>query len=80
MQCYQPGGFSGCLRGQVVIKYQCLGNLDAQRAYTSAPVQVAPSNGSLGKSQWQEQQLQQLQATPMSYEEYQRRYREIVGQ
>ncbi|WAG77001.1 hypothetical protein LMK08_16630 [Metapseudomonas furukawaii] len=38
---------------------------------------VAP----LSQPQWQAQQLQQLKAeTGLSYEEYQRRYREIVGQ
>ena len=37
--------------------------------------------GQLSREQWREQQLQQLQSeTGLSYEEYQRRYRQIMGQ
>ncbi|MNE88787.1 hypothetical protein D3C80_1861250 [compost metagenome] len=52
-----------------------------------AHLQVAPvpqpaiaSASDMPKAQWQQQQLDNLAKTPMSYEEYQRRYREIVGQ
>lgn len=39
------------------------------------------TNAPLSQPQWQAQQLQRLQSeTGLSYEEYQRRYREIVGQ
>ncbi|MCY1554867.1 hypothetical protein D9M68_914780 [compost metagenome] len=38
------------------------------------------SSYGMGKAQWQEQQLNELAKTPMSYEEYQRRYRQIMGQ
>ncbi|MDT4870226.1 hypothetical protein FQZ97_1052970 [compost metagenome] len=41
--------------------------------YAPAPAQAAPAGGQM------EAQLQELKATPMSYEEYQRRYREITS-
>jgi hypothetical protein len=49
------------------------------------PLVLAPSGqpaaAPLSQPQWQSQQLQQLKSEPgLSYEEYQRRYREIVGQ
>lgn len=45
--------------------------------YAPAPAQTQPAAASASQV---EAQLQQLKATPMSYEEYQRRYREITGQ
>lgn len=43
--------------------------------YAPAPAQAAPAPASQVEAQ-----LQELRATPMSYEEYQRRYREITVQ
>lgn len=84
--CYQRDGFGTCVAGQVLIKYQCLGNLDAVTPASStptgfAPAGAAPANGSMSQSQWQAMQLQQLMSEKgLSYEEYQRRYRLITGQ
>lgn len=47
----------------------------APRSY--APVVAAPTAASASS---REAQLEELSRTPMSYEEYQRRYREIMGQ
>lgn len=45
------------------------------------PVQDAGVPGEMTRDQWRAQQLQQLQSeTSLSYEEYQRRYRQIMGQ
>jgi hypothetical protein len=50
-------------------------------ATAARPAQVTPAGGMLTKDQWKQQQLQKLdQETGLSYEEYQRRYREITGQ
>ncbi|MCY1465836.1 hypothetical protein D9M71_840340 [compost metagenome] len=51
----------------------------ASQYYQPAPVQTSAQMPSSGAKELQLQQLQQLQGT-LSYEEYQRRYREIVGQ
>ncbi|MCY1283412.1 YecR-like lipoprotein [compost metagenome] len=81
--CYQRDGFGSCVAGQMIIKYQCIGNLDAQASPSPTSASQAPpahASGSLSKAQWQQQQLQQIQNTPMSYEEYQRRYKQIMAQ
>ncbi|WP_330114102.1 hypothetical protein SA496_15655 [Pseudomonas sp. JS3066] len=52
----------------------------ATQTATSAAMPVATS-APLSQPQWQEQQLQQLKAEQgLSYEEYQRRYRQITAQ
>lgn len=80
--CHQRDGFGTCVAGQVVHTYQCIGNLNeaaqAQPVTTQAPASLS---GALSKDQWQQQQLQQLKSeTGLSYEEYTRRYRQIMGQ
>jgi hypothetical protein len=48
----------------------------------AAPLSVAPAAaGSLSKGEWQQIQLNQLkQESGLSYEEYQKWYRKIIGQ
>lgn len=79
--CYQMNGYGTCIAGQVIIKYQCHGegNSSASSAPTSQP--AAKPSVSLSREQWKQQQLQKLdQETGLSYDEYQRRYQEILGQ
>ncbi len=80
-KCIQQDGWGTCVAGQMVIKYQCLGNLDAPppSSRPSAQVTTGSAPGMMTKQQWQQQQLEQLNREGLSYEEYQRRYREIVG-
>jgi hypothetical protein len=86
VNCHQRNGFGTCVAGQVLVKYQCIGNLDAAPAsvasrHSPSPVEAAAPNGSLSKGQWQEMQLQQLtNEKGLSYEEYQRRYKLIMAQ
>lgn len=48
---------------------------------SQAPAIQSAAPGQLSREQWREQQLQQLQSeTGLSYEEYQRRYRQIMSQ
>lgn len=50
-------------------------------APTSTPAVESAAPGQLSKEQWRSQQLEQLKSeTGLSYEEYQRRYRQIMGQ
>ncbi|MNF03511.1 hypothetical protein D3C80_2028480 [compost metagenome] len=72
------------------VRYNVEGNLILDRAqpgcggvasqyYRPAPVQTSAQASASNAKELQLQQLQQLQGT-LSYEEYQRRYREITGQ
>jgi hypothetical protein len=82
--CHQFNGYGTCIAGQVVVKYQCIGTADrpvSTSSFAPAAPQAAASTGGLSRDQWKQQQLQKLdQETGLSYEEYQRRYREITGQ
>ena len=82
--CNRTNNYGGCVAGQVVYKYQCLGDLGAAPQFqpSAAPLSVAPqAAGSLSKDQWQQIQLNELkQTTGLTYEEYQKRYKAIMGQ
>ena len=82
--CNQSNGYGTCIAGQVIYKYQCIGNISEapMSQPAAAPLSAAPAAaGSLSKGQWQQIQLDELKRTPgLSYEEYQKRYRQIMGQ
>jgi hypothetical protein len=79
--CQARRGFSECSAWQVSIKYQCLGNL----GQVSQPVNYLGSgtpmaSAPMSKEDFQREQVQKLTQENVSYEEYQRRYRIIMGQ
>jgi hypothetical protein len=80
--CNQRDGWGNCVAGQVVIKYQCIGDLGAlsPERLTQVSSTAAPSAGSLSKAQWQQQQLDELSRKSIPYEQYQQEYRRIMGQ
>lgn len=82
--CNQFNGYGTCIAGQVIYKYQCIGNISEAPMIqpTAAPLSAAPAaTGSLSKGEWQQIQLNQLKQEPgLSYEEYQKRYRQIMEQ
>lgn len=80
--CNQRDGWGNCVAGQVVIKYQCIGDLGATtpERVTQVSSTAAPSAGSLNKAQWQQQQLDELSRKSIPYEQYQQEYRRIMGQ
>lgn len=82
--CHQTNGYGTCIAGQIVHKYQCIGNISEAPMIqpAAAPLSAAPAAaGSLSKGEWQQIQLNQLkQESGLSYEEYQKRYRQIMGQ
>ncbi len=87
--CYARNGFGTCTQGQVIEKYQCLGDLGATRQSAPSqpqalqraqPAQSGTGSSALDKKTWQDQQIQKLQDSDISYEEYQARYRKIMGE
>ncbi|WP_313281663.1 YecR family lipoprotein [Stutzerimonas balearica] len=85
VNCQQRDGWGNCVAGQVIVKYQCIGNIDASSPIIPASAQHLPSTTSsassnlLSPDQWKQVQLQRLQGeTGLSYEEYSRRYKQIM--
>ncbi|WP_312977478.1 YecR family lipoprotein [Stutzerimonas nitrititolerans] len=81
--CYQRNGWGTCIAGQVVIKYQCVGDIDAARPMASVATASPAATGAalLTAEKWKLQQLQRLQSeTGLTYEEYQQRYKQLMGQ
>ena len=86
--CNQFNGYGTCIAGQVVIQYQCIGT--GSGIASSSPAPSAPQaftqtttsgSGSLTREQWRQRQIDELNSeTGLSYDEYQRRYRQIMGQ
>lgn len=88
INCYTKDGWGNCTAGQVIIKYQCIGNIDTSHPAAVAPASLRPTTGqsltgaaALSKEEWRQQQIQLLKSeTGLSYEEYQQRYRLIMEQ
>ena len=81
--CYQRNGYGNCLRGQIIIKYQCLGNLEAARP-TAAPLPQAqisaPIPAQMTKEQYKQMQIEELMKKNIPYDEYTRQYDSIMAQ
>lgn len=81
VNCQQRDGFGNCVAGQVVIQYQCLGNLDAGKNAPLVRPVAASLSGDISKEQWKARQFQLLeQETSLSYEEYMNRRKAIEAQ
>ncbi|MNF58840.1 hypothetical protein D3C85_1098640 [compost metagenome] len=79
--CHRFDGWGTCIAGQIVHKYQCIGNLNEAPQVQPAATVPGGAAGGMSKAQWQQHQLQQLMNdTSLNYEEHQRRYREIMAQ
>ena len=86
---YWPNILIGGVLGMLIIDpltgamYDLPSNTSATLSMLAPPPQPIASNTSYGepnKAQWQQQQIQQLQGQPLSYDEYQRRYKQIMSQ
>ena len=79
--CHQRNGYGTCLAGQVVIKYQCLGNLNSVEP---ARLETVSNTGSANAVVSKDIQLQQLKQSlienKISYDEYRTRHQIITGQ
>lgn len=79
MRCTSSNYF-GCASSEMVVKYQCLGNPEAgSRAVLGSTSTYRPPMQSASVDS-REARVQQLMQQDLPYEEYQKRYREIMGQ
>lgn len=81
--CYQRNGYGNCLRGQVIVKYQCLGSLDTVQPNLAPSPQSkvsAPVPTQMSKEQYKQMQIESLMKKNIPYEEYARQYDMIMAQ
>ncbi|MGX5220274.1 YecR family lipoprotein [Pseudomonas segetis] len=79
--CHQRDNWGTCLAGQIVVQYQCIGS--GQTAYQAPAAVQAPARSSsqlMPESAYRQRQLDALMQQDLPYEQYQRRYREIMGE
>ena len=72
--CQQFNGYGNCVAGQMVVKYQCIGNLDAPGVHAAAP------QGMLTPEQYKAARVKALMDKNLPYEDYQRQYNAIMAQ
>lgn len=75
--CHQRDGFGTCVAGQVVIQYQCIGNPSPTPVIQA---QAQPSSQPMSETAYKQRQLDALMQQNLPYEQYQRRYKEIMGE
>ncbi|RJG10952.1 hypothetical protein D3879_14835 [Pseudomonas cavernicola] len=78
--CQQRDGWGTCVAGQTVIKYQCIGNIDAVAPARSFSPSAASVGQPLSEQAYKQQQVDQLMQQNLPYAEYQQRYQQIMGQ
>jgi hypothetical protein len=72
--------YFGCASSEMIVKYQCLGNPDAGARAILGSASTYPSPLQPASAESREARVQQLMQQDVPYEEYQKRYREIMGQ
>lgn len=80
--CLSTNSF-GCASSEMTMKFQCLGNPDAgyQRSVAASSGRQAPATAyTPGSQPSRDEQLDRLTKENISYEEYQVRYKKIMGE
>ncbi|MOA53887.1 hypothetical protein D3C78_1774150 [compost metagenome] len=68
------------MAGQTIVKFQCIGNLNAPTPVSSTPAEYVPVNAGTSKDLQVQQLKQSLIENRISYDEYRTRYQIITGQ
>lgn len=76
--CQARNGFGECVAGQVVVKYQCIGNITPSNQPVSKLVTVPPSM--LTPAQYKELRVKALMDQNLPYSEYQKKYLAIMAE
>ena len=77
--CQTRDGWGNCTAGQVVVKYQCIGNITpSTQAAAPAVTPVAP--GMMSAAQYKETRLKALMDKNLPYSEYQKQYHAIMAE
>ena len=77
--CQVRDGWGNCTGGQMIVKYQCVGNITPANPPAAAP---APSGtvGMLTPAQYKEARVKTLMDQNLPYAEYQKQYKAIMDE
>ncbi|CAN7566188.1 YecR-like lipofamily protein [Pseudomonas sp. LjRoot277] len=77
--CQARDGWGNCNAGQMIVKYQCIGNITpASQASASTPTSVPV--GMLTPAQYKETRVKALMDQNLPYTEYQKQYQAIMAE
>ena len=77
--CQVRDGWGNCTAGQMIIKYQCIGNITPANQTTTSEIATTPI-GMLTPSQYKESRLKALMGKNLPYTEYQKQYQAIMAE
>lgn len=80
--CNQYNGYGSCIAGNIIVQYQCIGNLgqESTASQPAAPASAQPTPGALTLDQWKKQQTAECDSKTETYQEYMECFRRVNGQ
>ncbi|MFJ7797276.1 YecR family lipoprotein [Pseudomonas sp. NPDC096950] len=77
--CQVRDGWGNCSAGQMIVKYQCIGNITPATQASTAGSASVPS-GMLSPDQYKEARVKALMDQNLPYGEYMKQYRKIMAE
>lgn len=79
LNCQARDGFGNCNAGQMIVKYQCIGNITPSNQ-ASASAESSVPVGMLTPAQYKEARVKALMDKKLPYAEYQKEYQAIMAE
>jgi hypothetical protein len=77
--CQVRDGWGNCTAGQMIVKYQCIGNITPATQTTTSTLTAVPV-GMLTPAQYKESRVKALMDQNLPYAEYQKQFQAIMGE
>lgn len=77
--CQVRDGWGNCTTGQMIVKYQCIGNITPASQPTASSLATVPV-GMLTPAQYKESRVKALMDQNLPYTEYQKQYQAIMAE
>jgi hypothetical protein len=77
--CQARDGWGNCTAGQMIVKYQCIGNITPANQASASTATSVPT-GMLTPAQYKEARVKALMDQKLPYAEYQKQYQAIMAE